>query len=88
MSYADDHAPKAIIVDGVITNHAELKRYWDRYNFQQYRLRRGMFMDLRRDEPEPIAPREVVHRYVYEYETKRDVRKQITPTRPKGMTIE
>jgi len=38
-------------------------------------------------EPVNQEPQEVVHRYVYEHEPKRDVRKQSTPIRQKGMTI-
>ena len=41
-----------------------------------------------REVEQPKEPQEVFHRYIYEHEAKRDVRKQTTPTRQKGMTIE
>jgi len=61
MSYADEHAPRGIIVDGKVTNHAQLKRYWDAYNERRGRMRRMMFQDMRDEEPPVTKPQEIVH---------------------------
>ena len=53
--------PTAIIEDGKIVNHEELKRYWDDYNSRKDRMRRMMFQDLRDAEPLSEKPQEIVH---------------------------
>ncbi len=59
-------APTAIIEDGKVVNHEELKRYWADYNFRQDKMRRGMFNDLREErEAAPLSePQEVIHRHI------------------------
>ena len=54
-------APRAIIKDGKVVNHEELKRYWADYHFRRDRMRRMMFQDLRDTEPLVIKPQEIVH---------------------------
>lgn len=44
--------PKGIIVNGKVTNHDELERYWRDRNFQLDRIQRGTFRDLREAEKE------------------------------------
>ena len=45
MSYFDDAAPKAVIIDGKIINHEQLKRYWTDANRRLCILRRVLFQD-------------------------------------------
>ena len=47
MSYDDDHAPRGVIVDGIVTNADQLKRYWAVVNERKERSRRSMLYDLR-----------------------------------------
>ena len=59
-------APKAIIKEGKVINHEELKRYWADYNFRQDRIRRRMFNDLRKErvlEEETPQVIEHIHRH-------------------------
>ena len=49
--------PKAIIEDGKVVNHEELKRYWSDWRFRQDRIQRGMFQDIReQEEPQELVP--------------------------------
>ncbi len=65
MSYADDHAPKAIIKDGKILNHEQLERYWVDWHRRDDIIRRGIFRDLKESqdtfaEPKPQMIEHVV----------------------------
>ncbi len=43
--------PEAIILDGIVVNADQLKRYWQEETERRYRIRRGMFIDLESIEP-------------------------------------
>jgi len=61
------------------------------YDFYRSLCQEHGWHDPGSDYPAPVEqqePQEMVHRYVYEREAKRDVRKQTIPTRQRGMTIE
>jgi len=54
-------APKAIIEDGKVVNHEELKRYWADYHDRKDRMQRMMFQDMRDAEPLVTKPQVVEH---------------------------
>ena len=77
-------APKAIIEDGKVVNHAELERYWADYHFRRDRMRRSMFQDLRDAEPLVTKPQEIVHIVQYsnmgkqEFDTLQQLSREVT----------
>ncbi len=70
--------PEAIVQNGIVVNHEQLKRYWAERHDREALIRRGMLRDLQDNMPEPAPapvreyiPRPIVNvrYYVHGIET-------------------